>query len=312
MSEENLLNNIIKYFPSEIVSPSYNYLYDLGIMPTISTLFTAVRKSNYNLVKIILDDPISQEWNLNQRLPKEDNFTLAEIASENIVNNSESYYIDILELLLKRGLDPNHTLSHNEDHNEDHNGDYNGVKILSTFISLTSSKNELIMPFDNSIWISIDLLVKYGLNFTKKVYDNKTLFQYWIETFFRNKISLNIDEINDFFKLLNVIIKSGQKFEFCKITEELVKSIPNDIKNDSRWYPHLLRLFQKYQIVVINHNISNDNYLCKICHKNNRTKLFIPCNHLATCDDCYNKIKKDKICPVCSRISSEVIDVYLP
>jgi len=304
----DLLNKIITFFPKKEINLAYHNLSCLGVKPSISTLFKAVKKSNYDLVKSILEDPISEEWNLNQRLAEENDLTLVEMAADNIGNNSESHYIDILELLLKKGVDPNNTITQNI------KNEHGFIKttVVSAFISLTLFDREVTMPFGTSIWTSLDLLVKYGLNFTKIVYKKTTLFQYWVEAFLQNKRNWDFSEINDFFRILDIIISAGQKFEFCQLTEGLVKSLHRDLKNDSRWYPHLMKLFEKFQIVTTENKITNDNYLCLVCRENPRNRVFIPCNHLATCDDCYHKVKKEKTCPACRAIIREVMDIYLP
>ena len=308
ITKNDILDKIIDFFPKSELTETYSSFSELGLKPTLKTLFKVVKKSHLPLVKAILEDPISEEWRLNERLPEEDNATLVEIAAENIVSFNDTNNLEILERILKRGVDPNHTktITVNNSLNVPE------TRVWSSFISLTIFNEQASFPFSESTWKAIELLIEHGLNFTKKVYKNESLFQYWVQNYVAGKRKWDLNEINDFYKLLDLIIGSGQKFEFSQQSEGLLKTIHRDIKNDSRWHYYLLRLFRKFKVEIIENQVTNSDYLCLVCRENPRNRLLRPCNHLVTCHDCYQKIKKDQVCPSCRRIITEVIDVYFP
>ncbi|KYN50084.1 hypothetical protein ALC62_00112 [Cyphomyrmex costatus] len=50
---------------------------------------------------------------------------------------------------------------------------------------------------------------------------------------------------------------------------------------------------------------------CTVCYENERTHLFTPCNHLACCIDCIERLETNR-CPICNQVYNDYIRVLKP
>lgn len=50
-----------------------------------------------------------------------------------------------------------------------------------------------------------------------------------------------------------------------------------------------------------------DMKLCKICMDNELCMTFLPCGHLATCEDCARSVKE---CPICRKEISQKVKIF--
>ena len=68
-------------------------------------------------------------------------------------------------------------------------------------------------------------------------------------------------------------------------------------------------LFNSLRIVRKKMNEKQSNYsLCRICFHQNKNCVLIPCNHLAICIHCSDRINQ---CPICNQIITDKLIVFI-
>lgn len=68
-------------------------------------------------------------------------------------------------------------------------------------------------------------------------------------------------------------------------------------------------LFNSLRIVRKKMNEKQSSYsLCRICLHHNKNCVLIPCNHLAICHQCSDRINQ---CPICNQIITDKLTVYI-
>jgi len=55
-------------------------------------------------------------------------------------------------------------------------------------------------------------------------------------------------------------------------------------------------------------NNNDDKLICNICYDNDKSIMFIPCNHITSCTNCSDKLNK---CPICNKKIKKKINFFL-
>lgn len=308
-SSTDFLNQMIKHLPNNILIESLPYINNLNISPSIETLYYAIEKGNLFLVKKILlvkDLVLNSRKDPHSSSPLELAVKLVRPSHPRVIENQNNEpsikdRINIINILLNSGADPNYgAIREGSLFNE----------YISPFIELMIDSNRKQIEFSPIVQEILEVLFRYGLKLNLKVLDNKTLLEYWYITYLKN-LKWDFMQQDDFYYVLELMIKNNQQMDVCDLDNQFMKSVSKELKTDSRWYSSIIRLYQRFKIVETKNQITNQDYLCSICRDNNRTIIYLPCKHLATCYDCDHKIKKDLKCPICRSIVEDSIEIYL-